>query len=80
MRSSVSFIITAGLCLLSQLASSSTVDFKQEWQLQDAFQEHSAVRDKICLNGRWQIQLLTADELKTALIACLLYTSPSPRD
>ena len=67
MRSSVSSIITAGLCLLSQLASSSTVDFKQEWQLQDAFQEHSAVRDKICLNGRWQIQLLTADELKAAL-------------
>lgn len=69
MRSSVLFFLTAGLCLFSQIVNSAAIDFKQEWQLQDAFQEHSAVRDKICLNGRWQIQLLTADELKTALTA-----------
>ncbi|MFA7230868.1 MAG: hypothetical protein WC071_06330 [Victivallaceae bacterium] len=67
MRSSVMFIIVLTLCLSSQFVSVAAVDFKQEWQLQDAFQEHSATRDKICLNGRWQIHLLTADELKKTL-------------
>lgn len=40
------------------------VNFKQEWQQKNAYQKNSATRQKICLNGRWKIKLLTAEELK----------------
>jgi len=63
MRSFTLFLFT---CLTISTCSvrSGEVNFKQEWQQKNAYQKHSATRQKICLNARWKIKLLTADELK----------------
>jgi beta-galactosidase len=63
MRSFTLFLFTC-ITISTCSARAGKVNLKQEWQQKNAYQEHSATRQKICLNGRWKIKLLTADELK----------------
>ncbi|MCF6176695.1 MAG: hypothetical protein L3J71_13115 [Victivallaceae bacterium] len=65
MHLTTSLFITT-ILLISSALTAAPVDFKQEWQLKDAYRERSTTRKKTCLNGRWKIRLLNANELKTA--------------
>ena len=71
-----SLFITTIFSLSVNLAAA-PIDFKQEWQLKNAYQEHSATRQKTCLNGRWKIRLLSAKELK-AVSSVATAKSPKP--
>lgn len=70
----------AAIFSLSVTLAAATIDYKQEWQLKDAYQERSATRQKTCLNGRWEIRLLNAKELQAlSSIASVKNSNPAKK-